>query len=117
MPTVNPGTIISLFFVSGIIAAYIVVSRISRPINLLASYAKELPSIDFTSGDVPSYFKSMESLPVKYKDEVGRLAKSFLFMQKELKKKLRPKKFQLLLQRLMKPKLKKLLIWLKKRQS
>ena len=81
-------TIITLFFISGIIAAYIMVSRIYRPINLLAGYAKELPSIDFTS-DVPSSFSSMESLPIKHKDEVGRLAKSFLFMQKELKKNIR----------------------------
>jgi signal transduction histidine kinase len=78
-------TIIALFFVSGIFAAYIVVSRISRPINLLAGYAKELPSLDFTINE-KSPFSSIEILPLKYKDEVGRLADSFLFMQKELRK-------------------------------
>ncbi len=77
--------IICMFFGLGLIFAYLVVSRISRPIDQLAKYAKELPLIDFTSENAKSH-SSIAALPKKYKDEVGRLAESFLFMQQELKK-------------------------------
>ena len=76
--------IITLMFFGSLIAAFFLVSKISRPLNILTSYAKELPSYDFTSDDKKD--NTIDKLPTKYKDEVGRLAESFVFMKAELKK-------------------------------
>ena len=76
--------IISMIFFGSIIAAFILVSKISHPLKLLTSYAKEIPSIDFTAKEEEKSL--IEELPIKYKDEVGRLAESFVFMKTELKK-------------------------------
>jgi signal transduction histidine kinase len=76
--------IISLIFIGSIIAAYILVSKTSRPLKLLTSYAKDIPSIDFTAEEEEGSL--IEELPIKFKDEVGRLAESFMFMRTELKK-------------------------------
>lgn len=75
--------IVAIFIVS-LIAATVLVTRISRPLNLLAAYAKELPSRDFTVVDEEK--NGIDDLPVKLKDEVGRLAESFVYMRTELKK-------------------------------
>jgi signal transduction histidine kinase/DNA-binding response OmpR family regulator/HPt (histidine-containing phosphotransfer) domain-containing protein len=76
--------IIGLIFLASVIAIFFLVSRISRPLNTLTSYAKALPLQDFSedkdaNGAIPN-------LSVKYKDEVGRLAESLVFMEKELRK-------------------------------
>jgi|GEM_PF-2976840 len=76
--------IISLIFIGSIIAAFILVSKTSRPLKLLTSYAKDIPSIDFTAKEEESSL--IEELPTKFKDEVGRLAESFMYMKAELKK-------------------------------
>ena len=76
--------IISMIFFVSIIAAFILVSKISHPLKLLTSYAKDIPSIDFTGKEEEKSF--IEELPIKFKDEVGRLAESFMFMKTELKK-------------------------------
>jgi len=76
--------IIGLIFFGSIAAAYLLVSRTSRPLNLLASYAKNLPTMDFTTGREENSL--IDDLPLKFKDEVGRLAESFVFMKSELKK-------------------------------
>ena len=76
--------IISLIFLGSLIVAYLLVTRISHPLNLLASYARELPTTDFTAEEEES--SPIHALSVKFKDEVGRLAESFVFMRSELRK-------------------------------
>ncbi len=76
--------IISLIFLGSLIVAYLLMTRISHPLNLLASYARELPTKDFTSEEEES--SPIDNLSAKYKDEVGRLAESFVFMTDELRK-------------------------------
>jgi|GEM_PF-1785318 len=67
-----------------LVAAFLVVAKISRPLNILTSYAKRLPTHDFTKeGEVDSVIRD---LPRRYRDEVGRLAQAFVFMQVELQK-------------------------------
>ena len=74
--------IISIMFMIGLIAVFILVTRISKPLDLLSSYAKELPEQDFTK---PLDSKTpIDDLPEKYKDEVGGLASSFILMRQEL---------------------------------
>ncbi len=77
--------IISLIFVGSLIAAYIMVIKISRPLKILAEHAKEVPNKDITSiadWESPiSYLSSIDS-----KDEVAYLADSFVYMENELKK-------------------------------
>ena len=67
-----------------IAVAYILVNRISRPLNLLADYTHSLASHDFSAGlDIPA---EIESLPQKSKDEIGKLAESFIDMQRTLQR-------------------------------
>ncbi len=76
--------IIGIFFLGSIIVVLIWVSRISRPLDFLTEYAKELPSHDFITEDQPS--SAVQNLARRSRDEVGRLAESFIFMETELKK-------------------------------
>lgn len=76
--------IIALIFFGSLTAAYFVVTKISRPLNTLAAHAKELSSHDFTTEEEEQ--QSIDELPVRYKDEVGRLAESFVHMKAELKR-------------------------------
>ena len=73
-----------MIFVSGLIAAFIMVSKMARPLNLLASHAKDIPSIDFTSQEDEE--SPIDQLSSNSSDEVGRLAESFIYMKSELKK-------------------------------
>ena len=75
--------VIAMIFFGSLIAAFLVVSKISSPLKTLTLYAKELPSQDFTKED---HSEAIDDLPVKYKDEVGRLAEAFVFMKTELRK-------------------------------
>lgn len=77
--------IIAMIFFGSLIAASLLVAKISRPLNMLAAYAKELPSHDFTVVEEKEA-SPIDELLSKYKDEVGRLAESFKFMKAELKK-------------------------------
>lgn len=75
--------LISIIFIIGFILTYFLVKKISEPLRKLTKYAKELPKHDFT---LPRHLLSgIEELPVKYKDEVGKLAESFLFMEDALR--------------------------------
>ena len=74
--------IIALIFLGSLMAAFFVISRISRPLKLLANHAMALPARDFTADTDDTDF--IGGLPLKYKDEVGQLAKSFVFMEAEL---------------------------------
>jgi signal transduction histidine kinase len=76
--------IIGFIFLGSLVPALIVVAKISRPLNILTSFAKRLPSYDFTSEEQDE--NAIDDLPVKYKDEVGRLAEAFVFMTNELRK-------------------------------
>ncbi|OZG70796.1 histidine kinase [Hahella sp. CCB-MM4] len=76
--------IIALFFLGSILIAFLWVSRISRPLDFLTEYAKQLPSHDFIQDDQPSH--AVQALADRSSDEVGRLAESFVFMEKEIKK-------------------------------
>ncbi len=66
----------------GLIAVFLLVTRIATPLNLLSSYAKELPDLDFSRPLVKE--TPIDTLPQKYGDEVGNLAASFIFMKKQL---------------------------------
>jgi signal transduction histidine kinase len=76
--------IIALISLGSVVAAYFFVSKISNPLNQLSMYAKKIPLIDFTNPD--NHETSIKDLSVNYTDEVGQLAESFAFMEKELKK-------------------------------
>ena len=76
--------IISLIFLGSLIVAYLLVLRVSHPLNLLASHARELPKTDFTAEEEEG--SPIDALSTKFKDEVGRLAESFVFMRSELRK-------------------------------
>jgi signal transduction histidine kinase len=76
--------IIGLIFLGSVIAAYLFVSKISKPLKQLSIYAKKIPLIDFTNPD--NHETSLKDLSVNFTDEVGQLAASFAYMEKELKK-------------------------------
>ena len=76
--------VIGLIFLVSTVFTFVFVSKISKPLKVLSDYAKQLPKVDFTQTYKPS--EQIASLPLKYTDEVGRLAQSFVFMEKELKK-------------------------------
>jgi len=74
--------IIGLIFAASILIAYFLVKGISQHLKKLTDHAKELPAHDFSApeADLPE----IEQLAVKYKDEVGKLAEAFLFMEASL---------------------------------
>ena len=75
--------VIGLISLFGLAAALILMFRISRPLNTLASYAKALPTQDFSQQN-PETIK-IKRLAMKYRDEVGRLADSFVFMESSIR--------------------------------
>lgn len=79
-------TLISIILLSSIIIAAWFISRISKPLNTLSNHAKALSTIDFTKDELKNDF--IERLTHK-NDEVGRLARSFSFMEKELRHNIR----------------------------
>jgi signal transduction histidine kinase/DNA-binding response OmpR family regulator len=79
--------IILLVLFASVCAAFFLVSRISRPLRMLASYAEALPSQDFSREG--SQDRSLAKLSSQYRDEVGHLAESFIFMEAEVKKNIR----------------------------
>ncbi len=76
--------VIGLIFLISTVFTFVFVSKISKPLKVLGDYAKELTKLDFTRESKTS--DKIAKLPLKYRDEVGRLAQSFVFMEKELKK-------------------------------
>ncbi len=80
-------TVMAIIFLLSILSSTFLVSKISRPLKILTEYAKNLPKIDFTKQE--QSIDSIQQLPRKYNDEVGRLAESFVFMESELKKNVR----------------------------
>ncbi len=76
--------VIGLIFLVSTVFTFVFVSKISRPLKVLSDYAKLLPKVDFTRESKPT--EQIAKLPLRYSDEVGRLARSFVFMEEELKK-------------------------------
>lgn len=76
--------VIATMFIGGLLLAALVISKISKPLNTLTQYSMELSKHDFTKGDLQN--QMLKDLPDKNKDEVGRLAEAFIYMQSELKK-------------------------------
>ncbi|WP_432471003.1 cache domain-containing protein [Amphritea sp. HPY] len=75
--------VIGLISLIGLGAALFLVFRISRPLNTLSSYAKALPTQDFSQQN-PETIK-IKRLAMEYRDEVGRLADSFVFMESSIR--------------------------------
>ena len=80
--------IIGAVFLASLIIAFILVDRISRPLNSLAEHAKTLATHDFSKEEEPGE-NPVEVLTTRYKDEVGRLAGAFVFMEDQLRKNIR----------------------------
>ena len=72
-----------VIFILSIAAAYILVNRISRPLNQLANYTHSLTSQDFATVGIPD---EIAALPQKSNDEIGRLAQSFIDMKRTLQR-------------------------------
>ena len=81
-------SLIFVIFLISIALAYILVSRISQPLKRLAEYAKTLASYDFSS-DEEMASSEIRSLSHNAKDEIGELAASFVYMERELRKSIR----------------------------
>ncbi len=79
---IRQSLIIVSMFMAGLVAIILVVSRIASPLNLLSSYAKKIPELDFTR-PLPQT-TPIDHLPAAHKDEVGDLANSFILMRREL---------------------------------
>jgi len=62
--------------------AWLMASRIAKPLDTLTRYALKLPSQDLTTHVQPP--ERITQMPTRYRDEVGRLAASFLSMQDKL---------------------------------
>ena len=76
--------IIAAIFLGSLVAAYFLMSRVSRPLKKLAVYAKEIPLQDFTIENEDD--SQLDDLQINSNDEVGHLAESFMTMKAELKK-------------------------------
>lgn len=75
-------SIIALIFILSIAATYFWVRRIAHPLKKLASYAMDLPRHDFATSEVSP---EIQRMPLRYRDEVGKLAEAFLFMEDSLR--------------------------------
>lgn len=74
--------LIFMILLLSILVAYVLVNRISQPLNLLAEHAKTLASNDFAAGlNIPT---EVEALSQRAKDEIGNLAGSFIYMERTL---------------------------------
>jgi signal transduction histidine kinase len=78
--------VISLIFLGGLIASTFIMATISKPIQTLANYAKELPNYSIEDLTDESNYSH---LPIRSRDEVGNLARSFISMQTDLQRKVR----------------------------
>ena len=79
--------VITFIFFCSLIAAFFLVSEISRPLRKLTSCVKDISRTDFV--DVNEDDFSTNEIPIKSKDEIGRLAETFFLMRTELKNNIR----------------------------
>ncbi|MCF8480718.1 MAG: SpoIIE family protein phosphatase [Rhodospirillum sp.] len=70
-----------------LILAWTYATAIARPLTRLAAYAKDLPKQDFTQPAPES--TPIDDMPRRYRDEVGRLAEAFTFMDHSLRENIR----------------------------
>jgi sigma-B regulation protein RsbU (phosphoserine phosphatase) len=76
--------LIFAIFILSVAIAYILVNRIARPLNYLADYTYSFTSQDFAEAvDIPA---EIRALPDKSKDEIGKLAESFIEMKQTLQR-------------------------------
>jgi sigma-B regulation protein RsbU (phosphoserine phosphatase) len=84
--TTQQGLMLVIFFLSAL-AAYAFVKRISQPLEQLADHAGKLATQDFSEAVTgPS---DIGHLPQKSRDEVGKLAESFITMEHALRQSVR----------------------------
>lgn len=81
---VRQSYIVVFIVILSLIVTFILVSKISNPLITLTNYAKNLPKVDFTSDSIDQN-QEILSFTKKYKDEVGRLAESFIYMTDQLR--------------------------------
>ncbi len=79
--------IILLIALFSLVLALTMVGRISRPLAVLDDHARTLPEQDFTAPPAPK--AELNDLAEHHRDEVGRLAESFLFMETALRENIR----------------------------
>jgi phosphoserine phosphatase RsbU/P len=76
--------LIFAIFILSIVVAYMLVKRISQPLNQLADYTHSFASQDFDADvGIPA---EIEALPEQSKDEIGKLAESFINMKRTLQR-------------------------------
>jgi sigma-B regulation protein RsbU (phosphoserine phosphatase) len=80
--------VLALAFAVGGLVAIVMAGRISRPLMRLAGYAEHVHEQDFTAADAEPT-PLLAELARRHSDEVGRLAESFLFMERSLKERVR----------------------------
>lgn len=81
------GLIFTIVLAVGLVLAALLAGRIVRPLRRLTEHARQLPEQDFTAkAEGPS---PVEDLPVRLRDEVGRLAQSFIYMESSLRENIR----------------------------
>jgi signal transduction histidine kinase len=79
--------VITLIFLCSLIAAFFLVSEISRPLRKLTSCVKDISRTDFVDMHEDEFSKN--EIPIKSRDEIGRLAETFFQMRTELKNNIR----------------------------
>ena len=77
-----------IFFVS-LLVCYFLVSRISRPLQVLTRQMKGVSGLDFAAFDNQALSNLLKQLPVASGNEAGRLAQGFGFMITELQANIR----------------------------
>ena len=65
----------------GLMLAYFFAYRIALPLDRLSAYAMKLPEADFAGEPARS---GARGLPIRRRDEIGRLAQAFVFMEDRL---------------------------------
>ncbi|ACN13332.1 predicted phosphoserine phosphatase RsbU (Sigma factor regulation protein RsbU) [Desulforapulum autotrophicum HRM2] len=81
---IRQSTLIAVMLALGLLIIGFMVSRIASPLRALAAHAKKLPNQDFTAESGTAV--SIQERVLRSRDEVGELARSFGFMESELRK-------------------------------
>ncbi len=80
---VHQNVLTAMMLALGLLVVGFMVSRIASPLKTLAAYAKKLPDQDFTAESSTGI--TIKKRVLLSRDEVGELARSFEFMETELK--------------------------------
>lgn len=68
----------------GLLIAYAFAHQLTRPLEKLAAWAKTVPETDFSGEARTGSAAAVADLPVERRDEIGRLAQAFAFMDESL---------------------------------